>query len=832
MPVIASTYETDREESRALLIGIVDRVADPALPVDFVYRLADASDDIWPFDGELVRQLYEAVFTHVETSEDRTLMLPGVVALTSTRRQDFGMAQYVLIQHLPAFLREAPESAIPASLAATNATALVREVRPYATEDELPLSDAVREFPFRGSRARILPDRSHFWDGGGVVQHDAHELFDSIAEYVQALIENHNEPDLERFLDLFAEHALVAFAWRRLLTLGSQQPNSLGMRLEELLVAPEILFARETVREAGLLMEAVLPMLEPHQRLRIEEAISRFDAGGEADYRRSAALRLIARFTEEALQTPQGHALYEQASGEREAVANPPFFSIGEMEARTVTREDWLTREGIDVSSDESQEVLRLGEPLDEFARAHLNAIPADDAVGDVVPHLSEALAFVTSTSLEPALEDASWAAIGNAASIVSRAAEQLGKGEFELCRQVLLECAHGAAPRARVDPGSFDYPMWSSAARNEAAAGLPRLYTVRPDAEMRQAMLDLSQDPVPSVRFLLASELFRIEGSDAATFWELAALYVQHESNSVVLDGAVGSLAHIASVDNEPLVVDLLGRLLDRGLENVGREHRPEDQLSSLIVGLALGRGNKWALAVVRDAIAVATDHPEPLRRYLWSILQFVSAWRADVRDLRDSFERGVDIVEAAVSAALTGLERTIIDGDPEAVQTATAFVEILDEVVARLYFQSGVYASGDQPRLPQSEICTFFDSIRHILMLVAQRSGGPDGTGLPARTTHYLVELLRGTVSCDPPGVVHLTRLVVEAGRGAGYTLDPLAEREVVALIETILADHREDVREGAALEDLMALLDLFVDVGSPDAQRLVWRLEELFR
>jgi hypothetical protein len=225
----------------------------------------------------------------------------------------------------------------------------------------------------------------------------------------------------------------------------------------------------------------------------------------------------------------------------------------------------------------------------------------------------------------------------------------------------------------------------------------------------------------------------------------------------------------------------------------------------------------------------------PEPLGRYLWGVLQFVSAWRLDVPALGESFDRAVGLVEAAVGQVLAGLEQTVATGapeDPEAQRQVTAFVEILDQAVSRLYFQSGVYESSDRPRLAQGEICAFYWKVRPILSLLAERVGGAGGTGLPARTAHYLVELLRGAVACDPPGVVHLARRVVEAGQGAGYAFDPLAEREVVTLIETILADHREEVREGPALEDLMALLDSYVDVGSPEAQKLVWRLEELFR
>ena len=60
---------------------------------------------------DLVTDLYEAIFSHVETSEERTSMGGIVVALTSNRRQDFEMAQYVLTERAPAFLRRQPRAA-------------------------------------------------------------------------------------------------------------------------------------------------------------------------------------------------------------------------------------------------------------------------------------------------------------------------------------------------------------------------------------------------------------------------------------------------------------------------------------------------------------------------------------------------------------------------------------------------------------------------------------------------------------------------------------------------------------------------------------------------
>ena len=61
---------------------------------------------------------------------------------------------------------------------------------------------------------------------------------------------------------------------------------------------------------------------------------------------------------------------------------------------------------------------------------------------------------------------------------------------------------------------------------------------------------------------------------------------------------------------------------------------------------------------------------------------------------------------------------------------------------------------------------------------------------------------------------------------------SLDSLAVEDVVKLVESVLADHRSEVRDGEGLDDLLNLLDIFAKTGWSDAQKLVWRLDEVFR
>jgi hypothetical protein len=92
--------------------------------------------------------------------------------------------------------------------------------------------------------------------------------------------------------------------------------------------------------------------------------------------------------------------------------------------------------------------------------------------------------------------------------------------------------------------------------------------------------------------------------------------------------------------------------------------------------------------------------------------------------------------------------------------------------------------------------------------------------------------MELLNGVLKYDPQGVLHLANKVAKASEKYNYNLDSFAIREVVKLVESILADYRSYVKEGQALDDLLGLLDIFAKVGWIEALRLVGRLDEIFR
>lgn len=824
VPLVAKTIDTDLNASSDLLMRVVQGIGNEAVSVDYAYRLADQLDRVWGPSPELAALLFQRSFSHFETSEERTQMGGIVVALTSTRRQDFDMVQFVLKRHAPAFLHDQPAHAIPAIVESINAQVRLRELARRGTEPP------TASFSFNGVEATYVRDGSHFWDAGGAVHGDQHELMDVLVRYLDEFAEADALDALRDGLNRVGAHAEVAFVWRRLLIVATRRPEKYVSLLRELLLAPPILTGLETVREAAEFLSAALPYLSAGSCLEIENTVVRL-AAAEEDVTDAPIGRLIQRFPDERLQTPEGRELKEVTKENINAQTNRPLVEF-QFSSEPFTEEMWLTEQGVNVEDPTVTRLSELAAPIAAFEAQYRNAAPTEDSVTAVLADIERALDELESAEGIPdAVDDSMWAKLGEAAVVLVRNRETLTPSQLDAVRQVLLSCAYGRGPSAET-AGDFTFPAWSPDARNEAAQGLPLLEPTPDDEATISAIRALAGDPVPSVRYLLAAELWRTCDSTPDLFWDLANRYLASETNAAVLDAVARSLGVVATVDRQPQVEQALRVLLARDDFAVGEQRRfkPEDHLSSLLVGLAIGRGSTWAQEVIRAPLANLPARAVEANGYAWFVLEFLHVDRVDIPDFQPSLQRALDWLTEAVTHAAVAIRVSHTLESPS--DTVKETFDIVDEVVTRLYFNSGVYERSDRPAPAQRDVCAFFDLTRDLLGVVAEQVGGEYGTGLPASTAHHFVELLRGVVRCDPVAVTHLARQVVAAAAGAGYAFDSLASREVTELVEELLADHREVLRDGQPLDDLMFLLDTFVAAGWPEAQHIVFRLEQIFR
>jgi hypothetical protein len=98
---------------------------------------------------------------------------------------------------------------------------------------------------------------------------------------------------------------------------------------------------------------------------------------------------------------------------------------------------------------------------------------------------------------------------------------------------------------------------------------------------------------------------------------------------------------------------------------------------------------------------------------------------------------------------------------------------------------------------------------------------------------TLHHLIELYAFLIPGDPIAVFEaIHAILLGPGEEEGYHHETLAHSAVVKIIRRYIADHRAIFEDEGRRSRLVAILQLFSDVGWTEALRLLYDLPDLLR
>jgi hypothetical protein len=164
-----------------------------------------------------------------------------------------------------------------------------------------------------------------------------------------------------------------------------------------------------------------------------------------------------------------------------------------------------------------------------------------------------------------------------------------------------------------------------------------------------------------------------------------------------------------------------------------------------------------------------------------------------------------------------------------PTATEAWAAAARLADAVGDQLYFASGVF----QERQGQAPDDRHADRERRLRLyheaypVLEQLSA----MGLP-QLAHRLIEMLAGCTHADPSGVFQLIANAIRSGGRYGYQYESMAASQTAKLIRRYLAEHRELFDDNHHAQQLIDILELFVAAGWPEALRLVYGLDDVYR
>jgi hypothetical protein len=842
IPLVAQTYRTDPEASRQLLEPILAVTKEPDFSIQLIYRIAQYIEDIAPSDAAFTERLYLLVFSTAVSSEEKTLMAGGpVFSMTSTRRQDFQMCQYLLLEYFRIYLKLAPVPAARTALRCVDPFVEENHVRRHLNEG-FSVADVTTEFAFRGGTAQYMRDSSFIWDRGSD-PYEPTQMADDVRRAIGELAESPEaSATLDLVLNLFRDEVRSAFLWRRLIGATTDHPDRFVNQAYELSIAEPLLVGPDTVHEMGQLFAVFSEKFSVVQRESVETFILALPKSCQEEYREGRTRvrnRLLAQIPSKKLVTAEAKAIRAELEATQSLPENRPLFSMSGG-ASTFTEDMWLAEQGVDLAVPVNKELRQASDDLIEA----LGSTRRDQATRERVEG-----AYPTAVRLENllaadqvddiTLKGNSLTRLAQFANSAIVAIEGRTSEIIVLARRILLRCAKDKFPEAV--PGmdqAYTSAVWADTPRGEAAQGLPFLLSRGADPEILEAVRILARDPVPSVRYLLTCELWRISESVPDDFWPLLQDITRRDENAVVLQGVAESLWQVTGrhQDKATAILDaLMPRVLD------GPDHSELARtFIALTIWLLIDQKHPWAVSLSARLLNEPGKYAKALSRATKSALQFVKPSKTGSIEENETLDTAVKWLLDAVQAAIIGLVAIRNLPSPAAKtedseSAARTLYSVMDQLVLHLYFALDSKLNARQGAGKETTAdarASLYWRVKPVLKTILLFARTPEIGVLAAPTAHYFMQILNGALALDPPGVIEMAWEVVVSARPHGFNLDSLAIEEVVKLIESVLADYRLEARSDSALGQIFEILEIFSETGWPQALRLVWRLDEVYR
>ena len=840
--VVRKTFDTDPGASEAQL----RRLLEPArLASDGhwqLLRLVDGLSVLVPVAPDFVADVFDAVFSYRERSEEATPMGDSqLLQLRSSRRQDYEVARGILVEAFGPLLEWAPARAVEVLDGAISAMLADR----YSDSLRSPRTST---FVMAGRRCVVVEDASHIWDDRGRHE-DAEKLLGEFDDRLRDLALADDNEGLGRLARAVFSGTRNAALWAAMLRMSAAHPTASTARLvAPLLARPKAYLISDLQYPMALALAAVHPQLDPSDRPGLERAIMAIPRQIEpalTEYGTRTRDRLLASLDIDALVTrPAVLSAEELAAGEPVEPPRPPFnVEIGWQ--GPVTDEDLLRDQGVDPREPTNAALIALTGPLEQFASEYRNHVPEGPARTQGIKLLRRAWEPLRDGELagDEAANDLAWSHMADAAATLARRPSNLTARSGPLVSEVLMACSGHRLPAYRENELSqFDeHPSWAAGSpRIEAAAGLTELCQDARWAseEVRQRVLTLSRDPVPSVRFAVARRAAVLLIADPELAWHVVEERVAGDPSASVLQAlleARGAFFYLANRD-QPRALRALARMIGRERRRAGPREQLLRTAYEFMAGFAVWRDAPLGHQALETLLAAPADHEPELDAVVMSLRDAVVHGRPEDENAGPIRERALAVYRSilgwskqTMKAQESELGAGHADWPQENREQWAVAARLAEAVGDQLYFASGVFQerqgkTADDRSADAAGRQRLFEEAFDLLQDLSE-------LGLP-RLVHRLIELVGACVDGDPAASFRLLSASIRAGSRYGYQYEAMAARQTTQLLSRYLATYRCLFADEQLAADLVDVLEVLVAAGWPEAWRLVYGLDELYR
>jgi hypothetical protein len=830
LPVILKTAGNNLNATKKIVLSILSLIGSENFDIKTIYRLVQDIDPLFDLAPELASKIYTSIFSYEENSKDVVSFGTPVMPLTSNRRQDYQMCFYLLNQKMDNFLKSAPLLAVNTAISCAEA-----EVRRKHLEKKDTIESVKSKF--LDTEITIDLDYSYIWNQGGHHDDKAIELVIKSTNELNRLIEE-EDVKLAPYLTCWASNAKVAFSWKQLLEVGCKNPNKLKDHLFSICLTPEILLSSEFEYDIGKYLKAVYSYLSNEQRKKVEDILMSLpDFAKTQDhvvYAERDRDRFLSNIASDLLVTDEAKLHFKSLEDDNKLVPLKKNYSI-ETRWGKYSDEDYYSDEGIDLKEESNQKLFSAKNKVSSLKKEVLQEkFEIENKEVEIKSLLEEAYKLYEdnlSSKLSSEL-------LTELCSFIDAFAFKLKTQEeplFSLSKEILLVACKHEKPIFNPEYHSkFDNPGWSPSPRSEGVQGILKLAIRGKDDEIINVIKTLVNDPVPAIRYLVGTELFRLFWCDEASFFEISSSMAKTESNGTVLGGLLNSLRHICPKDNNK-IADILQSIPSDNLSDDSR-----DLFINTVTWYLLDskQNHQWAVDYFTSLRADLVANHSYLRNLTLSLCNYLEY--KSLLENEASFELAkkylLDLINSSESTLVELLKISSDKKDEIWQKNVHDIYEVIGETITRLYFSFDF--KEDNRRFKDVEIpdvqsrYKYYKAIEPLFIRVSNYCENESVGLMFAPTAHYFMQLMNVVVEFSPKNVLQFSQKLVQASTKYNYNLDHMAVNEVVKFVDKLLINHKHEIQDQESIFNLIFLLDTFADVGWPEALKRVWKLDEIFR
>lgn len=830
LTLVCKTIESDPSASGTLLRRALEPVHLATFGYEELFPIVHQLPILLHNDLALVEDLYRAAFSYLETNASQTTMSDSqLMALFSTKKQDYGQVLYGLAGQFPAFMERAPLRAVRVAIAAINFHLLQEEVERWKPRK---IAIPTARFAFAGKQAHFRCTTSY------LPEENVRGLLKAFEAYVNDLGQDQNrKAERASVYEILATDNTCSLLWQRLLEFGVRYPDTIGLEVQALALTPIVHTCHTTMGLVRSFILSIYPLLSEETRRAIEMLI--LDLPKYVDGN-AWAERNIANHQQEIFSLlPLEFLTTDAARQMRVPIPSEPTPSLGEEvpsnDPPSLSREDVLNQNLVDqevlVEDDRNHGVLKWIDNLETFWRTHLNTTPSEAAVQQIAPTVFDIYAMLQSAdvdAMEPRFQLMAY-------EVLIKVCERLTQDSSILCdtplgiliRNVLMEATGFRTPE-RGNPLSDSTNTTDEDTlefRYEATQGLMRL-AGRPTclgSDLVDIIDRLSHDENPHVRAAVAKHLVGLYSIAPELMWKLVNRLAEDTEVDPLWD-LTTSLFSLTAYHSDQVAT------LTEAIYHRTKGYSHMDPVRSNSTDIFLRLYLHFNNSVARQVLFGMGDAPEPapqdIRHLAFQLRDVLTGGPVTSPNSAQDLMRqqAFELLEHLALNATTTL-LTIAPGlqaPQDELERARSLAEIVESIAAQIYFASGAYNAVDQDTAIRVRFLKEVDPLFNILTNI----------GMPA-IAHHLLQTLEYFIPIDPAGVFLRIGNVVLAAAPYGYQFESQAAKLLSSLVERYLAEYRSIFRKNADCRQmLLNILDILVGADWPEARRLIYRTHEVFR